>query len=71
MRKNDEELELTIHRADRQMIERRIIERSSIRLDVPREARRRETRRSVIRIHPEVGNAEPSPVSAATMEAEG
>jgi diguanylate cyclase (GGDEF)-like protein len=71
MRKNDEELELTIHRADRQMIERRIIERSSIRLDVPREARRSEARRSVIRIHPEVGSVQAEPISTPSLEAEG
>ena len=71
MRKNDEDLEQTIHRADRQMIERRVIERSSIRLDVPREPRRREARRSVIRIHPEIGAVEPAPATSVSLEAEG
>lgn len=50
MRKDDEELEQTIHRADRQMIERRTIERSSIRIDAPSEPRRPGMRRAVLRI---------------------
>lgn len=39
MRKDGEALAETIHRADRQLIERRVIERSSIRLGNPRETR--------------------------------
>ena len=39
MRKDAEDLDETIHRADRQLIERRVIERSSIRLGGSREAR--------------------------------
>ena len=39
MRKNGEGLDETIHRADRQLIERRVIECSSIRLEASREAR--------------------------------
>ncbi len=39
MRKDGENLTETIHRADRQLIERRVIERSSIRVGNPREAR--------------------------------
>ncbi|MEZ5461142.1 diguanylate cyclase domain-containing protein [Dokdonella sp.] len=50
MRKDGEDLEQTIHRADRQMTERRTIERSSIRVDAPREPRRPNMRRSVIKI---------------------
>ena len=70
MRKKDEDLEQTIHRADRQMIERRLIERSSIRLDVPREVRRPESRRPVIRIHPELGNADPAPIPSVANDGE-
>ncbi len=44
MRKHGEDLEETIHRADRQLVERRIIERSSIRLDRPGGTRPRESR---------------------------
>lgn len=61
MRKGDEELEQTIHRADRQMIERRTIERSSIRIDAPREPRRPSMRRSVIRILDREESVERSP----------
>ena len=39
MRKDGENLTETIHRADRQLVERRVIERSSIRVGNPREAR--------------------------------
>jgi diguanylate cyclase (GGDEF)-like protein/PAS domain S-box-containing protein len=70
MRKKNEDLEQTIHRADRQMIERRFIERSSIRLDGPREARRPEMRRPVIRIHPERESPVPFPVPFAANESE-
>ena len=61
MRKGDEELEDTIHRADRQMIERRTIESSSIRIDAPRERKRPDVRRSVIRIHDRRETLEPAP----------
>jgi diguanylate cyclase (GGDEF)-like protein len=61
MRKGEEELEYTIHRADRQMIERRTIERSSIRVDGPRENRRPKMRRSVITILDRTGTLEPAP----------
>lgn len=44
MRKNGEDLDETIHRADRQLIERRVIERSSIRLDRAGGAQPRELR---------------------------
>jgi len=45
MRKNGEGLDETIHRADRQLIERRVIECSSIRLEASREARPKAHRR--------------------------
>ncbi|MGB0135099.1 sensor domain-containing diguanylate cyclase [Dokdonella sp.] len=59
MRKEDEELEYTIHRADRQMIERRTIERSSIRINGPIEPKRPNIRRSVIRILDKTETLEP------------
>lgn len=64
MRRDDEELEQTIHRADRQMIERRTIERSSIRLNAPREPRRPEMRRSVIKILDRLETPAPATESA-------
>lgn len=71
IRKNDEDLEQTIHRADRQMIERRIIERSSIRLDVPRELRPHESPRPVVRLHAELDRVEPVRLRPASLDAEG
>jgi diguanylate cyclase (GGDEF)-like protein/PAS domain S-box-containing protein len=71
MRKDSEDLEQTIHRADRQMIERRMIERNSACLDLPRRPRRPDSRRQVIRIHPGTGTAERLSMPAALMEAEG
>lgn len=71
LRKKDEDLEQTIHRADRQMIERRVIERSSIRLDTPRELRRTEPVSPVARIHAELGSVEQLRVRAGSMDAEG
>ena len=50
MRKKDEDLEQTIHRADQQMIERRIIEHSSIRLDEKPLSRRPERRQPFLRV---------------------
>lgn len=50
MRKKDEDLEQTIHRADQQMIERRVIEHSSIRLDEKPLARRPERRQPFLRV---------------------
>ncbi|MBL0163683.1 MAG: PAS domain S-box protein [Xanthomonadales bacterium] len=71
MRKDGEDLEQTIRRADRQLIERRVIERSSIRLDLPREPRRAEYRRPLVRLHPALGNSEPECVRAGAIESEG
>ncbi len=69
MRKNGEDLDETIHRADRQLIERRVIERSSIRLDrtdgtQPREPRGQRLR---VRIEPDDGEvlAPPVPIGSA------
>jgi diguanylate cyclase (GGDEF)-like protein/PAS domain S-box-containing protein len=71
MRKNDETLDQTIHRADRQMIERRQIERRSVCPDLPRNPRRRAALRSVVRMHPQVSSNDLIPISASPMEAEG
>jgi diguanylate cyclase (GGDEF)-like protein/PAS domain S-box-containing protein len=70
MRKENEDLEQTIHRADRQMIERRQIERRSAGPDVPREPGRRGTLRSVMRIHPQPDSGVPLSMSVVPMEAE-
>ena len=69
MRQQDEELAETIHRADRQLIERRFIERSSIRLDTPREVRSPPSRRPLIQrlAQPEQLN----PVVVELKDAEG
>ncbi len=72
IRKKDEDLEQTIHRADRQMIERRVIERSSIRLDAPREFRRNiEPPSPVARIHAGFENIDTPRVRAAVGDTEG
>ena len=58
MRKGVEDLEETIHRADRQLIERRVIERSSIRLDQGPSTRSRESRPNPRQIQGEVKSLE-------------
>jgi diguanylate cyclase (GGDEF)-like protein/PAS domain S-box-containing protein len=70
MRKDTEDLEQTIHRADRQMIERRQIERRSVCLDLPHNPSRRAALRSVVCIHPQVASSEHIPTFTASMEAE-
>ena len=72
LRKKDEDLEQTIHRADRQMIERRVIERSSIRLDAPRDYRRtNEPPSPVVRIHAELESLGAPRMRAAAGDTEG
>lgn len=52
IRKDDEDLEHTIQRADHQMIERRLIERISIRLDAPGMPRQGESHQPVLQLNP-------------------
>lgn len=55
LRKDNEDLEHTIQRADHQMIERRLIERISIRLDSPGSPRQAEVHQPVLHLHPGPG----------------
>lgn len=55
LRKDNEDLEHTIQRADHQMIERRLVERISIRLDSPGSPRQAEVHQPVLHLHPGPG----------------
>lgn len=55
LRKDNEDMEHTIQRADHQMIERRLIERISIRLDSPGSPRQVEIHQPVLPLHPGPG----------------
>ena len=64
MRKNGEDLDETIHRADRQLIERRVIERSSIRINEADGTRPREPRAQRLRVRIEADRDQLSRSSA-------